>query len=160
MQISERKVVTIDYTLTNNDGEVIDTSKGHEPLSYLHGVGNMIPGLENALDGKSTGDSLSVSVAPKDAYGERDEELIQVAPRHMFGDVEELAPGMQFQAHTDEGIEAVTVVAVNGDKITVDGNHPLAGTVLNFDVKIVDVREASGEELEHGHVHGPGAHQH
>jgi FKBP-type peptidyl-prolyl cis-trans isomerases 2 len=156
MQIGEHTVVTIDYTLTGSDGEVIDTSQGHEPLSYLHGVGHMIPGLEQALAGKSAGDRLQVDIAPEDAYGERNEELVQVVPKHLFGEVERLAPGMQFQAYTDDGIDVVTVVAVNDDEVTVDGNHPLAGKELHFDIAVVAVRAATAEEMEHGHVHNPG----
>jgi len=160
MQISKHKVVSIDYTLTNDDGEVLDSSKGQEPLAYIHGIGFMIPGLENALEGKSEGDSLSVTVEPKDGYGERDDELVKVVERSMFGDIEKLEEGMQFQAESDDGVEVVTITAVEGDKVTVDGNHPMADVTLNFEVKIVDVREASKEELDHGHVHGAGGHHH
>jgi len=160
MQISKHKVVSIDYTLTNNDKEVLDSSKGQEPLAYLHGIGFMIPGLENALEGKSVDDSLSVIVEPKDGYGERDEELVKVVERAMFGDIEKLEEGMQFQADTDDGIDVVTVTAIEGDKITVDGNHPLADVTLNFDVQVVDVREASQEEIDHGHTHGADGHHH
>jgi len=160
MQISKHKVVTLDYTLTNDDGEVLDTSKGQEPLAYIHGTGFMIPGLERALEGKLEGDSLSVTVEPRDGYGERDEELVKVVERSMFGGVEKLEAGMQFQAETEDGIEVVTVAAVEGDKVTVDGNHPLADAILNFEVQIVGVREANKEEVDHGHVHGAGGHQH
>jgi len=160
MQIGKHKVVTIDYTLTNNDGAVLDSSKGQEPLAYIHGTEFMIPGLEHALEGKAAGDSLSVTVEPADGYGERDEGLVKVVERGMFGDVERLDAGMQFQAQTDDGIEVVTVTAVEGDQVTVDGNHPLADVVLHFDVKVVGVRDASQEEIDHGHVHGPGGHHH
>jgi len=160
MQISKHKVVTLDYTLTNDDGEVLDTSKGQEPLAYIHGTGFMIPGLERALEGKLEGDSLSVTVEPRDGYGERDEELVKVVERSMFGGVEKLEAGMQFQAETEDGIEVVTVAAVEGDKVTVDGNHPLADAILNFDVQVIGVRKANKEEVDHGHVHGAGGHQH
>jgi len=160
MQVAKNTVVTIDYTLTNNDGEVLDSSKGQEPLAYIHGIGYMIPGLENALEGKSEGDSLKVSIEPRDAYGERDESLVKTVDRALFGGIDKLEPGMQFQAQTPEGVEIVTVTAVNGDEVTVDGNHPLADVTLNFDVRVLGVREATAEELEHGHVHGPGGHQH
>ncbi len=160
MQISKHKVVTLDYTLTNDGGEVLDTSKGQEPLAYIHGTGFMIPGLENALEGKAAGNSFSVTVEPKDGYGERDDELVKVVEQAMFGGVDRLEVGMQFQAETDDGIEMVTVTAMEGDKVTVDGNHPLADVTLNFEVQIVGVREASKEELEHGHVHGAGGHDH
>jgi len=160
MQVGKHKVVAIDYTLTNNNGEVLDSSKGQEPLSYIHGIGFMIPGLENALEGKSAGNSLSVTVEPKDGYGERDEELVKVVERTMFGDVEKLEEGMQFQADSDEGVEVVTITTVDGDAVTVDGNHPMADVTLNFEVQVVGVREASKEELDHGHVHEAGGHQH
>ncbi len=160
MQIGKHKVVSIDYTLTNNDGEVLDTSKGQEPLAYIHGIGFMIPGLEHALEGKLSGDSLSVTVEPRDGYGERDEDLVKVVERTMFGDVERLEVGLQFQAQTDDGIDVVTVTSVDGDEVTVDGNHPMADVVLNFDVRVVGVREASEEEIDHGHVHDAGGHQH
>jgi len=160
MQIGKHKVVTFDYTLTNSDGEVLDTSKGQEPLAYIHGTGFMIPGLERAMEEKSAGDAFSVTVEAKDAYGDRDEELVKEVERSMFGDVEKLEAGMQFQTDSDGGIEVVTVTAVDDDKVTVDGNHPLADATLHFDVQVVDVREASQEELEHGHVHGAGGHQH
>ncbi|GMR00261.1 MAG: peptidylprolyl isomerase [Zetaproteobacteria bacterium] len=160
MQISKHKIVTLDYTLTNDGGEVLDTSKGQEPLAYIHGTGFMIPGLENALEGKAAGNSFSVTVEPKDGYGERDDELVKVVEQAMFGGVDRLEVGMQFQAETDDGIEMVTVTAMEGDKVTVDGNHPLADVTLNFEVQIVGVREASQEEIEHGHVHGAGGHDH
>jgi len=160
MQISKHKVVTLDYTLTNDGGEVLDTSKGQEPLAYIHGTGFMIPGLENALDGKAAGNSFSVTVEPKDGYGERDDELVKVVEQAMFGGVDQLEVGMEFQAETDDGIEMVTVTAMEGDKVTVDGNHPLADVTLNFEVQVVGVREASEEELDHGHVHGDGGHHH
>jgi len=160
MQISKHKVVTLDYTLTNDDGEVLDTSKGQEPLAYIHGTGFMIPGLENALEGKSAGNSFSVTVEPRDGYGERDDELVKIVEKSMFEGVGELEEGMQFQAESDDGVEVVRILAVEGDKVTVDGNHPLADTTLNFEVQVVGVREASQEEVEHGHVHGAGGHQH
>ncbi len=160
MKIGKHKVVTIDYTLTNDDGEVLDTSEGQEPLAYIHGTGFMIPGLEQALEGRADGDSFSLAVEPVDAYGKRDEDLVKVVERTMFGDVERLEAGMQFQAQTDDGIEVVTVTALEGDQVTVDGNHPLADVTLNFEVRVVGVREASKEELDHGHVHGAGGHHH
>lgn len=160
MQISKHKVVTLDYTLTNDDGEVLDTSKGKEPLAYIHGSGFMIPGLENVLEGKSEGNSFSVIVEPKDGYGKRDEELVKVVEQEMFEDVKQLAVGMQFETETDDGIEMVTVTAVDGDKVTVDGNHPLADLTLNFEVQVVGVREASKEEIDNDHVHNAGCQHH
>lgn len=161
MQIAENAVVAIHYTLTNDAGETLDSSRERdEPLAYLHGHGNIIPGLEKALTGKQAGDTLKVTVDPTEGYGERHEGLIQDVPREAFQGVDELAPGMQFQANTDAGPRMFTITDVQGDVITVDGNHPLAGATLHFDVEITDVRAASAEELSHGHVHGPGGHEH
>jgi FKBP-type peptidyl-prolyl cis-trans isomerase SlyD len=153
-------VVTIDYTLTDDDGNVVDTSQGNEPMAYLHGANNIIPGLETALEGKKLGDEFSVTVNPEEGYGERDDSRQQVVPREMFGE-EEIQVGAQFHAASPDGNHiVVTVMNVDGDNITVDGNHPLAGQTLNFDVKVVDIRDATQEELDHGHVHGPEGHQH
>lgn len=160
MQIGGNKVVTIDYTLTDHEGTVIDTSKGEEPMSYIQGIGNLIPGLESALEGKSAGDTLQVSVAPEEGYGLRDEALMQVMPMEAFEGVGEVEVGMQFRARTAEGTQILTVVEVDGDNVTVDGNHPLAGLTLNFDVAVRDVRDATDEELSHGHAHGPEGHEH
>jgi FKBP-type peptidyl-prolyl cis-trans isomerase SlyD len=161
MQISTNSVVLIDYTLTNDQGDVIDTSSGREPLAYLQGHQNIISGLESALEGKSAGDRVQVSIAPADGYGERDESLSQAVPRQMFEDADQVIVGMQFHTMTEQGHQqVVTVTAVDAENVTVDANHPLAGETLNFDVTIVEVREALPEELEHGHVHGPGGHHH
>jgi FKBP-type peptidyl-prolyl cis-trans isomerase SlyD len=160
MQIEKNAVVTIDYTLTDGSGKVIDTSKGKQPLAYLHGGGNLIPGLERALEGKKAGDNLKVTIAPEDAYGMRDEKLVQVVPSSAFQGVPELKPGMQFRSQSQQGSTVVTVTKVEGDNVTVDANHPLAGMALSFDVDIKDIRQATKEELEHGHVHGPGGHHH
>ncbi|MFA5530036.1 MAG: peptidylprolyl isomerase [Thiohalomonadaceae bacterium] len=160
MQITANKVVTIDYTLTDEQGQVIDSSQGRDPLAYLHGFNNIIPGLESALEGRSSGDSLNVVVAPGEAYGERDDALVQSVSRELFEDAEQLEVGMRFQSVSEQGVRLVTVVEVADDSVTVDSNHPLAGLTLNFDVTVVDVREASQEELEHGHVHGPEGHHH
>jgi FKBP-type peptidyl-prolyl cis-trans isomerase SlyD len=160
MQVGKNKVVSIDYTLTNNQGQVLDTSKGREPLIYLHGVGGLIPGLESALEGKAAGENLVVTILPEQAYGLRDEGLVQSVPRQMFRGVEDIQAGMQFRAQGEAGMRVVTVVGVEGDQVKVDANHPLAGETLNFDVTVVNVREAMAEELGHGHVHGPGRHHH
>jgi FKBP-type peptidyl-prolyl cis-trans isomerase SlyD len=160
MKISKQKVVSFDYKLTDNEGNVIDSSEGHEPLAYIHGSGFLISGLEKEMEGKKAGDAFQVTVMPEDGYGARDAELVKEIERGMFGDVDKLEPGMQFQAETEDGIEVVTITAVNEDTVTVDGNHPLADVTLNFDIKVVDVREPTAEELDHGHVHGPGGHQH
>jgi FKBP-type peptidyl-prolyl cis-trans isomerase SlyD len=161
MVVAADKVVLINYTLTNDGGKVIDSSAGGEPLAYIHGHGNLIPGLERELEGKPAGTKLSVKIAPADGYGERDAGLVQRVPKRSFGNVSNLQPGMQFQAQTSDGhARVVTVKGVQGDMVTIDGNHPLAGEHLNFEVEITEVREATPEELEHGHVHGPGGHHH
>ena len=153
MQIAKNTVVTIDYTLTNDDGQVIDTSSNSQPLAYIHGTGSIIPGLEAALEGKDSGEEVKVSIPPEQAYGERDDELKQVVPKDRFDGVDKLEPGMQFQAQSEGGVRIVTISAVEGDDVTVDANHPLAGETLHFEVAVREVREASAEELEHGHVH-------
>ena len=160
MQIAKNKVVSINYTLTDDAHNVIDSSDGDEPLTYLHGSNNIIPGLENALTGKSVGDKLKVTVAPEEAYGERVEDMVQVVPRDRFEPDAELEVGMQFQTPTDDSVSVVTITKVDADSVTVDANHPLAGLTLLFSVEVVDVRDASAEELSHGHVHGAGGHHH
>jgi FKBP-type peptidyl-prolyl cis-trans isomerase SlyD len=160
MKVAENTVVTIDYTLTGDDGSVIDSSEGAGPLAYLHGAGNIIAGLEEALLGKQAGDEVKTSIEPEKAYGEHVEEMKQDVPKELFGGVDDIEVGMQFQSETDQGPVLVTVVEINEDVITVDGNHPLAGMQLNFDVTVREVREATEEELEHGHVHGEHGHQH
>jgi FKBP-type peptidyl-prolyl cis-trans isomerase SlyD len=149
------------YRLTDDQGQEIDSSAGQDPLAYLHGAGNIIPGLENALTGKSVGDQMVVEVAAEEGYGPVQEELIQEVPRSSFQGVDTIEVGMQFEAQTGQGgAVPVTVTLVTDETVTVDGNHPLAGKNLNFDVTIADVREATAEELEHGHIHGPGGHNH
>ncbi|MEO1873013.1 MAG: peptidylprolyl isomerase, partial [Cobetia sp.] len=143
MQIAQNAVVSFHYTLTNNEGEVLDSSEGREPLAYIHGAGNIVPGLEKELDGKTSGDELKVAVSPEEGYGEVQEALVQEVPREAFQGVEDIEAGMQFQAQTQGGPLMVTVTKVEGDTVTVDGNHPLAGETLNFDVQITNVREAS-----------------
>ncbi len=160
MQIAKHKVVTIDYTLTDADKNVLDSSEGREPLSYLHGTGRVIPGLESALEGKSAGEELAVTIPPEEAYGQRNEMLVQEVSRGQFETVPDLAVGMQFQAQTMAGPRVITVVEVENDKVTVDGNHALAGMSLNFNINVVEVRDATAEEISHGHVHGPGGHHH
>jgi FKBP-type peptidyl-prolyl cis-trans isomerase SlyD len=160
MQVAKDKVVSIDYTLTDDGGSVLDTSEGRPPLAYLHGAGNIIPGLEKALEGKQAGEQVAVRVAAAEAYGERDDALAQDVPMTMFQGVERVEPGMRFQAQTSSGMQVVTVTKVEGDSVTVDANHPLAGKPLNFDVNVVEVRDATDEELTHGHVHGEEGHDH
>ena len=160
MQIANDKVVTIHYTLTNDEGDLLDSSKDQDPLAYLHGSGNIIPGLENALTGRSIGDTFNIEVAPEDGYGVRDNEMVQSGPRSAFEGVDNIEPGMQFQAQSPDGIQLVTVIDLDGDEIILDGNHPMAGFTLHFDVEVINIREATQEELDHGHVHGAGGHHH
>ena len=138
----------------------MDSSEGREPLTYLHGAGNIIPGLEKQLEGRKAGDSLTARVEAAEAYGEKNPQMVQQVPAAAFQGVESIQPGMQFQAQTEQGPLLVTVVGVDGDTVTVDGNHPLAGQALNFDVTIDTVRDATEEELAHGHVHGAGGAHH
>lgn len=158
MKIAKGKVVSIDYTLTDESGEILDSSKGHAPLSYIQGQGNIIPGLENSLEGRSAGENFKVTVPPKDAYGEREEGKTMQIDRDHFKGVTDLEVGMQFHAQGSGGTQVVTVIGLDGDMVKVDANHPLSGRTLNFDVSVVAVRDATKEELEHGHVHGPGGH--
>ena len=160
MQIKTNAVVLIHYTLTDKDGEVLDTSDGQDPLAYLHGRGNLIPGLEKELEGKEQGAKLKVTVPPEEAYGNRDEKLIRKVSRSSFKEVEGLETGMQFQSQSENGIQVFTVINIEGDEVTIDGNHALADVTLTFDVEVTEIREATEEELTHGHVHGPGEHHH
>lgn len=160
MPVRKDKVVSFNYTLRDPQGEVIDTSEGGEPLTYLHGHGSLIPGLEIALEGKDVGQQLNVKVKPEQAYGPRDEKMVQAVPRTNFQGIDKIEPGMQFQAQTPNGPRVVRIVKVDTDNITVDANHPLAGMPLDFDVTIANVRDATPEEIAHGHVHGAGGHQH
>ncbi|MFA5922494.1 MAG: peptidylprolyl isomerase [Methylococcaceae bacterium] len=158
MQVADNMAVSIHYTLTNDDGEVLDSSIGDEALVYLHGGGNIIPGLEKALHGKVAGDKFNVRIAPEDAYGELMEEMVQVISRDMFEGIDNIEVGMQFHADVSSGSGVVTVVNIEDDDITIDGNHPLAGLALTFDVEVIDVRAATEEEAAHGHIHGAGCH--
>ena len=159
--IKEHSVVTMHYKLKDAGGEVLDSSEGQDPLTYLHGAGNIIVGLEEQLVGKAVGDQVSAVVSPEKGYGQPVEALVQVVPKEAFGDdIDKVAVGMRFQAETEQGPVPVVVTAVDETTVTVDGNHPLAGKELHFDVTIAEVRDASQEEIDHGHVHGPGGHQH
>jgi FKBP-type peptidyl-prolyl cis-trans isomerase SlyD len=160
VEITADRVVTIHYTLRNDGGSIIDSSAGGEPLAYIQGHGNLVPGLEKALEGKQDGTTLAVVISPAEGYGERNEALIQRVPKRSLQGSGEIKKGMQFQGRTDDGMRMFTVTAVVGDMVTLDGNHPLADQTLHFDVEIVGVREATTEELEHGHVHGAGGHHH
>ena len=156
MQITKHKVAAIHYTLTDNEGNILDSSSGRDPLHYIHGVGNLIPGMEEGLEGKATGDKFTLKVSPEKGYGVKSDDLMQQVPRSAFGD-QKIEVGMQFQ--TNQG-QVVTVTKVGLENITVDGNHPLAGVELNFAVEVIEIRGATEEELAHGHVHGPGGHHH
>ncbi|WP_163832554.1 FKBP-type peptidyl-prolyl cis-trans isomerase [Spartinivicinus ruber] len=153
MLIGDKCVVSIDYTLKDDDGTVIDQSEAGQPLAYLHGFGNIIPGLEQELVGKVAGDSFQVSVNPEDAYGEHQEQLIQKVPLATFPDPDNLQAGMRFTAQTEQGDIPVVIADIQDDEVTVDANHPLAGLTLHFEGKVVDVRDATEEELQHGHAH-------
>jgi FKBP-type peptidyl-prolyl cis-trans isomerase SlyD len=162
MQVAKNAVVTIEYTLKNDQGKVLDSTKseGRQPLPYLHGSGGLIPGLEEALESKSAGDSLTVTIPPEKAYGNRDEKLVNQVPKTAFGN-NAIVVGSQFRTQDKRGHQqVVTITKIEADKVTVDANHPLAGVPLNFDVTIKEVRAATADELAHGHVHGPGGHHH
>ena len=160
MQIAARTVASFNYTLTNDAGEIIDSSEGRSPLAYLHGAGNIVPGLEKEMAGRQAGDRFDVVVAPEDGYGQPNPMLVQTVPREAFQGVDTIEVGMEFQAQTPQGPLSVVVSKVDADNVTVDGNHPLAGKTLHFAIEVTDVRDASVEELAHGHVHGPGGHHH
>ena len=156
MTIRKNSVVTINYTLKDETGELLDSSEGQEPLTYLHGLGNVIPGLETSLEGKSAGESVKVAIPPEEAYGVWDMAKILQIPKGQFSGVDEITAGMEFSVHSNNGEQVVTVTKVDGDMVTVDANHPLAGKTLHFDVSIIGVREATSDELDHGHAHGAG----
>jgi FKBP-type peptidyl-prolyl cis-trans isomerase SlyD len=160
MLIGANSVVSIHYRLTNSAGELLDASNEGEPLTYLHGAGNIIPGLERALLGKAVGAEFTVAIAPEEAYGVRHDHLVQEVPRSAFPDPEQLETGMRFSAQSDQGVLSVVITAVSPETVTVDANHPLAGETLHFDVRIEEVRPATEEELAHGHAHGPHGHHH
>lgn len=149
-------MVTIDYTLTDNEGTVIDTSKGSDPFSYIQGTGSVIPGLEEALEGKKSGDAFKVTIAPEKAYGDRNDDMVITIPKERFQDADTLQPGMEFQISTHGGTHILRVVKIEGDNVVADGNHPLAGIELTFDVEIRDVREATKDEIESLHEHSCG----
>lgn len=159
--INVNQVVSIHYTLTNDAGEVIDSSRDGEPLLYLHGHGNIIPGLENALEGLGVGDTLKVTVAPAEAYGERDDEAVFAVPRSELPPGFDAPEGEMVRAQAEDGsVQHLIVLESREDEVLFDGNHPLAGETLHFDVEIIDLRPATREEQSHGHVHGPDGHHH
>lgn len=162
MKIAQNRVVQMHYKLTDEDGNTIDTSEGKEPLAYIQGIGNVIPGLEDALEGKAKGDKLQVTITPEDGYGQRLDEMVQTVAKEGFksDEGEELVAGMQVQIETNNGPSIAMVTKIEGEDVILDLNHPLAGVTLNFDIEVVDVRASTEEEIEHGHVHGPGGHHH
>lgn len=158
MTIQNDKVVTMHYHLTNSDdGQVLDSSRGSEPLTYLHGAGSIIPGLERELAGLDVGATKTVQVTAADAYGEYNDDMVQTLPRKEFEGTENLQVGMQLQTQDQDGNTfSVHVAQIEGDEVMIDGNHPLAGMPLTFEIEIVAVRDATAEELQHGHAHGEG----
>ncbi|MDE2155773.1 MAG: peptidylprolyl isomerase [Xanthomonadaceae bacterium] len=160
MQIAKNSVAAFHYTLTDDQGQVIDSSEGREPLTYLHGSGQIVPGLEKRMEGRRSGDKFSTDVTPEEGYGVRHAQLMQEVPISAFQGVEDIQPGMQFQGRGPQGEINVTVSRVEGDKVFIDGNHPLAGKTLHFAIEVTGVRAATEEELAHGHVHGAGGHHH
>ena len=156
MQITKHKVASIHYTLTDNSGNILDSSSGREPLHYIQGIGNLILGMEEGLEGKQKGDKFQIKVSPEKGYGVKDPAMLQQVPIAAFGG-QAVSKGMKFQ--TNQG-HVVTVTEVTTDTVTVDANHELAGVELNFDVEVMEVRNATEEEIAHGHVHGPGGHHH
>ncbi|MFW2373691.1 MAG: FKBP-type peptidyl-prolyl cis-trans isomerase [Gammaproteobacteria bacterium] len=161
MLIDNEKVITINYTLKDDSGKLIDESNDGS-FCYLHGADNIIPGMEQALHGKTKDDQLQLSLKPEDAYGEYVEALTQVVDRNMFDANDTIEAGMQFHAQSENGQTImITVTQVEGDNVTIDGNHPLAGETLHYDITVIDVRDATEEEISHGHVHMPGhSHDH
>lgn len=159
--IKQNSVVTMHYELKDDQGEVLDSSKGQDPLVYLQGAGNIIVGLEEELLGKAVGDQIQAVIPPEKGYGMPVEALVQTVPKAAFGDeIDKVEVGMRFQAETEQGPVPVVVTGMDGENVTVDGNHPLAGKELHFSVSIAEVRDGTDEEVEHGHVHGPGGHSH
>jgi len=153
MNVEKNKVVSINYTVKDDKGEVIDTSEGRKPLNYIHGLGYIVKGLENALEGKAAGDSISVTVKPEEGYGSYSKDLLFKVEKEKFNQISNLAVGMQIQMQTENGPMIFSVAAIEGETVTIDGNHPLAGKNLHFDVSVAEVRDATQEELDHGHAH-------
>ncbi|RAP38821.1 peptidylprolyl isomerase [Candidatus Marinamargulisbacteria bacterium SCGC AAA071-K20] len=160
MIIEKNKAVTVHYTLKNKAGEVVDSSEGQEPLAYIQGIGNIVVGLEKQLEGKKVGDKLDAEVSPEEGYGETNDELIRTLPKEQFGDLGDVKVGLSFYIESPQGHVPATILEVTDKDISFDMNHPLAGNTLFFSVEVIGVRDATEEELEHGHVHGPGGHAH
>ncbi len=160
MKITKNTVVSLEYTLKNNEGMVLDSSVGREPLVYLHGVGALIPGLENKLEGAETGAKMNIEIQPEEGYGKSNPDMIHIVPKSGFQGDDEMQEGMQVQVETENGPLIATVTKIAGEDVTLDLNHPLADMILHFDVEIKDLREATADEISHGHAHGPGGHHH
>lgn len=160
MKVSENKVVIIHFSLKNGHGELLDTTEGEDPMAYIHGMGQMVPGLEKALENKMTGDKIQIKLAPEDGYGVYKKEWVQNFPLSEFGEQDKVTVGAEFEIETEHGFKVGTVIEIKGDEVVTDFNHPLADETLDFDVTIVDIREPTKAELSHGHVHGPGGHHH
>lgn len=162
MNITKNKVVLIHYTLRDDQGEVLDTSEEREPLAFIQGIGNIIVGLEEKLEGKTIGDKIETVIGPEKAYGLRSDENVHIVPLASFqpDGEEKLEVGMQVRVETNQGVSLADVSKIEGEEVTLDLNHPLAGETLHFNVEVMDVREATKEELDHGHAHGPGGHHH
>lgn len=160
MEIAKNTVVSLNYTLKDNEGKLLDTSEGRQPLVYLHGVGALIPGLEKELEGKTAGTDVVAVIPPEEAYGTRRDDLLKVVPKSGFQGDETMTEGMQVQLQTEHGPAIAVISKIDGEEVTLDLNHPLADMTLHFSVNVVEVREATEEEIAHGHVHGPGGHEH
>jgi len=159
MQVTNNMAVSIHYTLTNDEGVTLDSSLNEAPMLYLHGAGQIISGLENALTGKHIGDKFTVTIEPADAYGEKNDEMYQQVPLSMFDDIDgTLEEGMQFHVDASHGVSVVTVSKIDGDQVTIDGNHPLAGIPLTFEVEVKEIRAATEDEIKHQHIHSEGCH--
>jgi len=156
VKISDKKVGIIHYTLKNNNGDTLDSSEGKPPLAYIQGMKNLIPGMEKALEGKIAGDQFNIVIPPADAYGLRNEELVSEVPLTNFPEKSEVKVGVQFQTETDDGPKIAQIIKIDNETATVDLNHPLANQTLHFKVEIIEVRDATDDELSHGHVHGEG----
>jgi len=160
MTIAKDHVVEIDYTLTNEAGDVLDSSSGGQPLAYLHGYKNIVVGLESDLVGKAVGDNFKSVVKPEEGYGEVNDKLVTDVPKEELASIPDLKEGISIQAQSSQGTQIFKVVKIGDDKITLDGNHPLAGQTLYFDITVKSVRTATADEMSHGHAHGPGGHNH
>lgn len=160
MEVAAKRVVSIHYKVTDSQGNPVDATPPDSPMSYLHGAHNVIPGVERALEGKQAGDHVTANIEAAQGYGERNPELMQRIPAKRLKGAGKLQRGMRLRVNTSQGERQVTIVKVGRFTVDIDGNHPLAGLDLIFEIDVADVREATDEELQHGHAHGPGGHHH